>query len=129
MSNRILSIGSKFPAFNKLAVVSLEEGKEFEKIDAPQFENDDNQWTVLFWWPKDFTFVCPTEIAELIRALPGVTTVTMAGSTGENTETYKIKLISQKPGIEAFQALKKNALTKYTPIKIVEIGKNTIERK
>lgn len=71
----------------------------------------------------------PTEIAELIRALPGVTTVTMAGSTGENTETYKIKLISQKPGIEAFQALKKNALTKYTPIKIVEIGKNTIERK
>lgn len=71
----------------------------------------------------------PTEIAELIRALPGVTTVTMAGSVGPNTETYKIKLISQKPGLEAFQALKQNALTKYPPVKLVEIGKNTIERK
>ena len=71
----------------------------------------------------------PTEIAELLRALPGVTTVTMAGSVGENTETYKIKLISQKSGLEAFIALKKNALSKYTPVKVIEIGKNTIERK
>jgi peroxiredoxin (alkyl hydroperoxide reductase subunit C) len=25
---------------------------------------ESGKWTVLFWWPKDFTFVCPTEIAE-----------------------------------------------------------------
>jgi peroxiredoxin (alkyl hydroperoxide reductase subunit C) len=24
--------------------------------------NNKGAWTVLFWWPKDFTFVCPTEI-------------------------------------------------------------------
>lgn len=68
MSKRILSIGSKFPAFNKTAVVSLEKGKEFETLNAESFKNDDNQWHVMFWWPKDFTFVCPTEIAEFNNA-------------------------------------------------------------
>lgn len=53
------TIGEKFPDFNKKAVVSLEQGKEFKKLT-----NDDiaGKWTVFFWWPKDFTFVCPTEI-------------------------------------------------------------------
>lgn len=61
MSNRILSIGSKFPEFKKKAVVSTVQGKEFEDISN---ENLNGKWTVMFWWPKDFTFVCPTEIAE-----------------------------------------------------------------
>ena len=60
----MIGIGEKFPAFNKQAVVSLEKGKEFQDISSDSFINDDNRWTVMFWWPKDFTFVCPTEIAE-----------------------------------------------------------------
>src|SRR5277367_1852544 len=32
MSNRVLSIGEKFPAFKKKAVVSIEKGKEFMEI-------------------------------------------------------------------------------------------------
>lgn len=70
-----------------------------------------------------------TKIAELLRALPGVTTVTVAADLGEGRENFKVKLISQKSGIEAFEALKKNALTKYKPIKMIKIGQNTIERK
>ena len=70
-----------------------------------------------------------TKIAELLRALPGVTTVTVAADLGEGRENFKIKLISQKSGIEAFEALKKNALTKYKPIKMVKVGQNTIEKK
>ena len=62
MENRILGIGSQIPTFNKMAVKSLEAGKEFEKISAEDLINSDGKWTVLFWWPKDFTFVCPTEI-------------------------------------------------------------------
>ena len=61
--NRILSVGSTFPAFTKQAVVSLEKGKEFADITSEDHRNSD-QWMVMFWWPKDFTFVCPTEIAE-----------------------------------------------------------------
>lgn len=54
------TIGEKFPDFNKKAVVSLEVGKEF--LEEYTNADIDGKWTVLFWWPKDFTFVCPTEI-------------------------------------------------------------------
>ncbi len=63
MNNRILSVGAKFPEFNKTAVVSLEKGQEFFNVSS-QDHIEDNKWMVMFWWPKDFTFVCPTEIAE-----------------------------------------------------------------
>jgi len=63
MSNRVLSIGSQFPAFKKKAVVSIEKGKEFTDITL-ETATAKGKWTVMFWWPKDFTFVCPTEIAE-----------------------------------------------------------------
>lgn len=68
MQNRVLSVGSTFPTFKKTAVVSIEKGKEFADITSENIVNEDNQWTVMFWWPKDFTFVCPTEIAEFNNA-------------------------------------------------------------
>jgi alkyl hydroperoxide reductase subunit AhpC len=63
MSNRVLSIGTQFPAFKKKAVVSIEKGKEFMEL-TNEYATAKGKWTVMFWWPKDFTFVCPTEIAE-----------------------------------------------------------------
>lgn len=63
MKNHILSVGSEFPEFKKTAVVSLEKGKEFYDITSEDHKNA-GKWLVMFWWPKDFTFVCPTEIAE-----------------------------------------------------------------
>lgn len=68
MENRILGVGSKFPSFRKTAVVSRDKGKEFGDLTSDNFQNDQQQWTVMFWWPKDFTFVCPTEIAEFNKA-------------------------------------------------------------
>ncbi|MGQ8338101.1 peroxiredoxin [Sunxiuqinia sp. A32] len=55
----MLTIGQKFPEFKKKAVVSLEAGKEFSELTNGDL---DGKWSVVFWWPKDFTFVCPTEI-------------------------------------------------------------------
>ena len=55
----MLTIGQKFPEFKKTAVVSLEMGKEFETLTNEDLKG---KWSVMFWWPKDFTFVCPTEI-------------------------------------------------------------------
>ncbi|OJH37861.1 peroxiredoxin [Cystobacter ferrugineus] len=57
----MLTVGDKIPAFNLKAVVSLEKGKEFKDINQGSYKG---KWTVLFFWPKDFTFICPTEIAE-----------------------------------------------------------------
>ncbi len=59
----MLSIGQKFPEFKKTSVVSLEKGNEFYEITSQDHMSSD-KWLVMFWWPKDFTFVCPTEIAE-----------------------------------------------------------------
>jgi alkyl hydroperoxide reductase subunit AhpC len=58
----MLTVGQKFPEFSKLAVVSLEYGKEFAKISGTEHK-EAGKWMVMFWYPKDFTFVCPTEIA------------------------------------------------------------------
>jgi len=70
------------------------------------------------------------DIAELLRALPGVTTVTNAGSASEmSSMTFKVKLISQKEGEEAFNAFKQNAKKKYSNIVKIEIAKETIQKK
>lgn len=57
----MLTVGDKFPEFEKKAVVSLEPGKEFKTLSNRDLKN--GRWSVFFWWPMDFTFVCPTEIA------------------------------------------------------------------
>jgi lipoyl-dependent peroxiredoxin subunit C len=56
----MLTIGDKFPQFDLKAVVSLEKGHEFEQISSASHPG---KWKVVFFWPKDFTFICPTEIA------------------------------------------------------------------
>lgn len=72
-----------------------------------------------------------TKVAELLRALPGVTTVAIAGGFEDNSdkEIYKIKLLSQKSGEEAFIAFKNNALKKYSVIKNIEVANKTIVNK
>jgi peroxiredoxin (alkyl hydroperoxide reductase subunit C) len=61
----MLTVGDKFPAFNLTAVKAGREGlggpgKSFTQITN---ESDPGKWKVVFFWPKDFTFICPTEIA------------------------------------------------------------------
>src|ERR1700749_1229539 len=56
----MLGIGQKFPEFSLTGVVSNDLNHAFQPIDAGSFPG---KWQVIFFWPKDFTFVCPTEIA------------------------------------------------------------------
>ena len=71
-----------------------------------------------------------TDMAELVRALPGVTTVTLTShDSARHLVVLKIKLISQKPGTQAFQALKQNAMSKYQTINVFNIANKTIEKK
>ncbi len=61
----MLTVGDKLPGFALQAVVSTEPGREFAEITH---QSHPGKWRVLFFWPMDFTFVCPTEIAEFGRA-------------------------------------------------------------
>ncbi|MDX1605145.1 MAG: redoxin domain-containing protein, partial [Candidatus Competibacterales bacterium] len=60
----MLSVGAQFPEFALKATVSTDINKAFEEINNRTFPG---KWLVVFFWPKDFTFVCPTEIAEFGR--------------------------------------------------------------
>lgn len=61
----MLTIGDTFPSFNLKSVVSGEKDKGFTQITNETYKG---KWLVVFFWPKDFTFVCPTEIAEFGKA-------------------------------------------------------------
>ena len=56
----MLTVGDNFPDFDLTAVVSNDPGKAFTQITS---DSDEGKWKIVFFWPKDFTFVCPTEIA------------------------------------------------------------------
>ena len=60
----MLTVGDRIPEFKLQAVVSLEKSKEFAEITDKSYPD---KWLVLFLWPMDFTFICPTEIAEFGR--------------------------------------------------------------
>ena len=60
----MLTVGDRLPAFKLQAVVSTKSGAEFAEITE---KTHHGKWKVLFFWPMDFTFVCPTEIAEFGR--------------------------------------------------------------
>lgn len=60
----MLTVGDRFPSFDLQATVSNDLSSAFTRITDQDFAK---QWKVIFFWPKDFTFVCPTEIAEFGR--------------------------------------------------------------
>ena len=60
----MLKIGDQFPAFAVTGVISAALSDAFINVDSDTYGD---KWKVVFFWPKDFTFVCPTEIAEFGR--------------------------------------------------------------
>jgi alkyl hydroperoxide reductase subunit AhpC len=60
----MLTVGELFPAFSLTATVSTDKKNAFQTITHEDYPG---KWKVYFFWPKDFTFVCPTEIAEFAR--------------------------------------------------------------
>jgi peroxiredoxin (alkyl hydroperoxide reductase subunit C) len=56
----MLTIGDKFPQFNLKGVVSNDLNNAFVDVTNETYAG---KWLCVFFYPKDFTFVCPTEIA------------------------------------------------------------------
>lgn len=55
----MLGVGQKFPPFNLKATVSTDPKTAFIDVNNQTYKG---KWLVVFFYPKDFTFVCPTEI-------------------------------------------------------------------
>ena len=56
----MLTVGDRFPAFQLKAVSGNDPASAFRDVDQTSWRD---QWLVLVFYPKDFTFVCPTELA------------------------------------------------------------------
>ncbi len=54
----MLTIGDQFPSFDLMATVNT------DTLDFPRITDKSypGKWLLVFFYPKDFTFVCPTEI-------------------------------------------------------------------
>ena len=81
------TVGQKLESFNVVGVKPRfnrhEENGEsaFESINEKSFPG---KWKVIYFYPKDFTFVCPTEIvgfAKLAKEFADRDAVVMGGST------------------------------------------------
>ena len=60
-------VGKKFPS---IAVDAISEMGDNLKINIFEEATKNNKKVLLFWYPKDFTFVCPTELHAFQEALP-----------------------------------------------------------
>ena len=61
----MLGVGDKLPAFNvkataQLPLKDITIDNVFIEVNNQSYKG---KWLVVFFYPKDFTFVCPTEIA------------------------------------------------------------------
>lgn len=52
----MISVGNKFPSFE---LTGVDFNNEFVGISSDEM---DSNWSVIYFYPKDFTFICPTEI-------------------------------------------------------------------
>ena len=75
-----LRVGQKAPVFTATAVVD----QEFKEISLSQYRG---KYVVLFFYPLDFTFVCPTEITAFSDRY--------ADFTSRNTEVLGVSVDSQ----------------------------------
>ena len=77
----MLGVGDQFPEFNVKATVSTDPKTAFTDIDNASYKG---KWLVFLFYPKDFTFVCPTELkgfGEKEKDFKDRNTQILAGST------------------------------------------------
>lgn len=63
---RVAKVGERAPDFALNALVGTGKGGEFKKIALNELRG---KWVVLFFYPADFSFVCPTEIKGFNEAI------------------------------------------------------------
>lgn len=61
------NVGLKFP---NIAVNAMDEMGDAFKLNIFEHATKNNKKVLLFWYPKDFTYVCPTELHAFQEALP-----------------------------------------------------------
>jgi hypothetical protein len=73
--------------------------------------------------------ISASEVADFVRAMPGVTRVTAIDSNEDiNIVVLKVKILTAKPGSVVFEKLKKDTFKLVPNIKKVEVSDKSIEK-
>lgn len=73
--------------------------------------------------------ITASEVADFVRAMPGVTRVTAIDSNEDtNVVILKVKILTAKPGSVVFEKLKKDTFKLVPNIKKVELSLKSIEK-
>ena len=73
--------------------------------------------------------ISASEVADFVRAMPGVTRVTAIDSNEDiNIVVLKVKILTAKPGPVVFEKLKKDTFKLVPNIKKVEVSNKSIEK-
>ena len=73
--------------------------------------------------------ISASEVADFVRAMPGVTRVTAIDSNEDiNIVVLKVKILTAKPGPVVFEKLKKDTFKLVPNIKKVELSLKSIEK-
>jgi len=93
----MLGVGEKFPAFTMQGV---NEKNELVQVSVTEnYEPLKHDYTVVYFYPKDFTFICPTEIAGMDML---VSEANVIGISGDN-EFCKLAWKQNNDGIANIQ--------------------------
>lgn len=63
-TNGMLTVGDRFPNFKLKACISADNKSYFDNFKEISLDDSKGKWRVFFFYPFDFTFVCPTEIVD-----------------------------------------------------------------
>jgi hypothetical protein len=73
--------------------------------------------------------ITASEVADFVRAMPGVTRVTAIDSNEDtNVVVLKVKILTAKPGTAVFEKLKQDTFKLVPNIKKVELSLKSIEK-
>jgi len=73
--------------------------------------------------------ITASEVADFVRAMPGVTRVTAIDSNEDtNVVILKVKILTAKPGSVVFEKLKKDTFKLVPNIKKVDLSLKSIEK-
>lgn len=83
----MITPGTTLPDFDTVACVSTEPGSEFRRYSSRDLRG---KWVVLYTYPKDFTFICPTEIVEFDSKLAefGERGAVLLGGSTDNEHSH-----------------------------------------
>lgn len=94
----MIQVGQQTPDFE---IEGLFEGK-FEKFKLSTYQG---KWVVLFFWPLDFTFVCPTEVTAFSKRIDEFKELNAVVLGGSIDSSYTHLAWSQQIGTIRFPML------------------------